>query len=70
LGVPCLTLRQNTERPITYELGTNILVGDDTDKLQNELSKILAGKAKVGSKLPLWDGRASERIADIICERR
>lgn len=70
LGVPCLTLRQNTERPITYELGTNILVGDDTDKLQNELSKILAGKAKIGTKLPLWDGRASERIADIICERR
>jgi UDP-N-acetylglucosamine 2-epimerase (non-hydrolysing) len=66
LGVPCLTMRSNTERPITAELGTNILVGDDTKKLSAELAKILSGNAKRGAIPPLWDGRASERIADII----
>jgi len=63
LGVPCLTLRENTERPITVSLGTNILVGRDPDKLRCELSRILAGKAKKGTVPPLWDGRAGERIA-------
>jgi len=66
LGVPCLTIRHNTERPVTAELGTNILVGADTEKLRSELSKILAGNAKRGTIPPLWDGRASERIADVI----
>ncbi len=69
LGVPCLTLRQNTERPITTEIGTNILVGNDTAKLRSELSKILAGGAKQGKIPPLWDGHASERIADVIVAR-
>jgi len=64
--VPCVTIRHNTERPITVERGTNILVGDDTAKLHSELAKILAGNAKRGTIPPLWDGRASERIADII----
>jgi UDP-N-acetylglucosamine 2-epimerase (non-hydrolysing) len=66
LGVPCLTLRHNTERPVTTEIGTNILVGNDTSKLRSELSKILAGDAKQGRIPPLWDGQASERIADIV----
>jgi len=65
LGVPCLTLRNNTERPITERLGTNVLIGDDTAKLRAELAKILAGNAKRGTVPPLWDGMASERIADI-----
>jgi UDP-N-acetylglucosamine 2-epimerase (non-hydrolysing) len=69
LGVPCLTLRHNTERPITEELGTNILVGDDMVRLRSELSKILMGNAKRGAIPPLWDGRASERIADVIVPR-
>lgn len=69
LGVPCLTLRDNTERPITTEIGTNILVGNDTAKLLSELSKILAGNAKQGTIPPLWDGRSSDRIADIIVKR-
>jgi len=66
LGVPCVTMRHNTERPITVECGTNILVADDLAKLRGELAKILAGNAKRGSIPPLWDGRASQRIADII----
>lgn len=70
LGVPCLTLRHNTERPITVELGTNILVGDDMVKVRNELSKILAGGAKQSTIPPLWDGQASERIADIVIQGR
>jgi UDP-N-acetylglucosamine 2-epimerase len=66
LGVPCLTLRENTERAITVSLGTNVMVGHDPNRLRNELAKILAGKAKKGSILPFWDGRAAERIASII----
>jgi len=66
LGVPCLTVRQNTERPITVEMGTNIVVGQDMQRLKIEVYNILDGKAKKGSVPPLWDGKASERIADII----
>lgn len=66
LGVPCLTLRENTERPITVTMGTNTLVGRDMARLQAELEKILAGKAKQGAVPPQWDGRAGERIADVI----
>jgi UDP-N-acetylglucosamine 2-epimerase (non-hydrolysing) len=66
LGVPCLTLRQNTERPITVELGTNILIGDDMAKLRAELSKVAAGHAKRGTLPALWDGHASERIVEVI----
>jgi UDP-N-acetylglucosamine 2-epimerase (non-hydrolysing) len=68
LGVPCLTLRSNTERPITAELGTNILVGNDTAQLRSELLKVLAGNAKRGAIPPLWDGHASDRIADILLQ--
>jgi UDP-N-acetylglucosamine 2-epimerase (non-hydrolysing) len=66
LGVPCLTLRTNTERPITVEMGTNVLVGDDKSRLDTELSHILAGNGKKGVIPPLWDGRAGERIARAI----
>jgi UDP-N-acetylglucosamine 2-epimerase (non-hydrolysing) len=67
LGVPCLTLRDNTERPITVTMGTNILVGQDRQKLTSELTKILNGEAKRGTVPPLWDGRAGDRIAEILC---
>jgi len=69
LGVPCLTVRENTERPITVSMGTNTLVGRDPAKLRIELSKVLSGKAKKGTVPPLWDGRAGERIADILVSR-
>ncbi len=66
LGVPCLTLRQNTERPITVTTGTNILVGDDRKLLVSELEKIVHGKKKEGIAPPFWDGHTSDRIADIL----
>ena len=66
LKVPCLTLRQNTERPVTVSLGTNVLVGQDGGKLRAKLRRILEGKAKTGTVPPLWDGDAGERIAGIL----
>ena len=66
LGIPCLTLRENTERPVTVSLGTNVLVGRDPDNLRRELSRILAGNAKKGTVPPLWDGHTGERIAALL----
>jgi UDP-N-acetylglucosamine 2-epimerase (non-hydrolysing) len=68
LGVPCLTLRSNTERPVTVTLGTNVLVGQDGRKLRFELSRILEGKAKTGTIPPLWDGHAGDRIRGILSQ--
>jgi UDP-N-acetylglucosamine 2-epimerase (non-hydrolysing) len=62
LGVPCLTMRENTERPITVAQGTNILVGRDRALILRRVEEILAGKGKRGRVPELWDGRASERI--------
>ena len=64
LGVPCLTVRENTERPVTVTLGTNILVGQDFDRLRAEVARILDGEVREGRIPPLWDGRAAERIVD------
>jgi len=66
LGIPCLTVRENTERPVTVDLGTNILVGQDMRKLRREADKILSGDRKKGEIPPLWDGLAGKRIADIV----
>lgn len=66
LGVPCLTLRKNTERPVTETVGTNTVVGQDLERLEAEVALILEGKAKSGGIPELWDGRAAERIAEII----
>ncbi len=66
LGVPCLTLRSNTERPVTVTMGTNTLVGQDRNKLRSDLTQIYEGKGKTGTIPPLWDGHAGERIADVL----
>jgi UDP-N-acetylglucosamine 2-epimerase (non-hydrolysing) len=66
LGIPCLTVRENTERPVTVDLGTNILVGQNMHKLKSEADRILSDNQKRGQIPPLWDGRAGKRIADII----
>lgn len=66
LGIPCFTIRESTERPVTTTLGTNILVGQDMDRLRIEVSQVLAGAGKQGQIPPLWDGHASERIARVI----
>jgi|SRR5664279_3770333 len=62
LGVPCLTLRHNTERPITVDEGTNVLVGTEPSAILREAYNILDGGGKTGKRPPLWDGRAAERI--------
>ena len=66
MGVPCLTIRENTERPVTITLGTNTLVGQDMERLRAEVERIWAGDGKQGQVPPLWDGHAAERIADVI----
>ena len=66
LNIPCLTLRNNTERPVTVEQGTNILVGMDPHKIVAESENILAGRAKTGRIPPLWDGHAAQRIIEIL----
>jgi UDP-N-acetylglucosamine 2-epimerase (non-hydrolysing) len=62
LGVPCLTLRENTERPITVTMGTNIVVGTDPDRIISEVKAIMAGRFKESQQPPLWDGHTAERI--------
>lgn len=66
LGTPCLTLRENTERPITVTVGTNALVGRDWNALRRNASMILRGHWKRGARPHLWDGLASVRIAKIL----
>ena len=66
LGVPCLTLRENTERPITVEEGTNTIVGTDPRRLELTVDEILATGGKSGRVPELWDGHAARRIAEIL----
>lgn len=65
LSVPCLTLRENTERPITVTVGTNLVVGTDPSRIKTEAEKILSGRGKVGRVPELWDGHTAERIAAV-----
>jgi UDP-N-acetylglucosamine 2-epimerase (non-hydrolysing) len=65
LGIPCLTLRENTERPVTISEGTNTLVGVDPERIVAEARAVLAGRGKGGRIPALWDGKASERVAEV-----
>jgi len=66
LGIPCLTLRENTERPITVEIGTSTLIGSDSEQLRSYLEDVLGGRYKQGKCPELWDGNAAGRIADLL----
>jgi len=66
LGVPCLTLRENTERPITVELGTSTLVGNEPSRIWSTFRSVRSGIYKKASPIPLWDGQAAERTAETI----
>lgn len=66
LKVPCLTLRKNTERPVTVEKGTNIVVGQNRGKIIKESHKIMSGKFKKGQTPRFWDGQAAKRIVKIL----
>lgn len=70
LGIPCLTLRENTERPITVEMGTNTVVGTDTEKIKQEAFNALdTARAENPTRIPpLWDGKTAERICDVLLE--
>ncbi|MGE3511364.1 MAG: non-hydrolyzing UDP-N-acetylglucosamine 2-epimerase [Vicinamibacterales bacterium] len=66
LGVPCITLRENTERPVTVSEGTNVLVGSDYDRAMAAFSAIMRGEVSASRRPEKWDGRAAERIVDVL----
>ena len=66
LGIPCITLRDNTERPETVEIGTNVLLGTNPKLLGDEIDKIFKGKWKKGAIPDMWDGKTSTRIINIL----
>ena len=66
LGIPCITLRDTTERPITLTQGTNVLVKNEPEKIISEAAKILEGKTYNGTFPPFWDGHTAERIVRIL----
>jgi UDP-N-acetylglucosamine 2-epimerase (non-hydrolysing) len=66
LGVPCITIRENTERPVTVDEGSNVLAGTDPARIVAEARKILRGEGKQGRRPRLWDGKAAERIVAVL----
>ena len=67
LGVPCITLRKNTERPVTVEQGTNLIVSVDKDEVVEKSLEVINNRVKIEGKIPeLWDGKAAERIVDVL----
>ena len=62
LNIPCITFRDSTERPETCELGTNMLVGKDSNKINIAFDRLFSSQWKKGQPIPLWDGNTSERI--------
>ena len=69
LGIPCITLRENTERPITLTHGTNVLVGSDPEKIISEFSSVFNGARQAVMPPPFWDGQAAKRIVQTILEK-
>jgi UDP-N-acetylglucosamine 2-epimerase (non-hydrolysing) len=69
LGVPCLTLRENTERPVTVTQGTNTVVGSDPERIVTEALAILDSKGKAGRVPELWDGQVASRIVKVLESR-
>ena len=69
LKVPCLTLRENTERPVTAEIGSNQMVGTDPDRILAAYRRALCGDWRAPQIPPLWDGKAAERIVDILLKK-
>ena len=67
LGIPCLTIRKNTERPITVSHGTNELMGTSREKILESFEKIMTDNWKAGQKPKFWDGNAAQRIIKLIC---
>lgn len=68
LGIPCVTVRDNTERPVTVDLGTNLLAGTNLLEVRKAVKEIFEGNIKKGSKPPLWDGNTAVRITDLIMQ--
>ena len=69
LKVPCITLRENTERPITMEIGSNQVVGTDPEKIVQAYRRVISGKWRQMAVPPLWDGKAAERIVKILLQK-
>jgi UDP-N-acetylglucosamine 2-epimerase (non-hydrolysing) len=69
LKVPCLTLRENTERPVTSEIGTNVICGLNEKLIISKIKEIESGKFKKGKIPKLWDGNAAERIVKVILKK-
>ena len=66
LGVPCITIRENTERPVTVDEGSNVVAGTDPARIVAEVRKVLRGEGKQGRRPHLWDGRAAQRIVEVL----
>lgn len=66
LGVPCITIRENTERPITVAEGTNVLAGTDPERIVDEALTVLRNGGKRGRRPELWDGNAAQRVVDVL----
>ena len=64
--MPCITIRQNTERPVTVEEGSNVLAGTDPARIVAEARKLLRGEGRQGRRPHLWDGKADERIVAVL----
>ncbi|HSJ18587.1 MAG TPA: UDP-N-acetylglucosamine 2-epimerase, partial [Solirubrobacterales bacterium] len=68
LGIPCFTLRANTERPVTVRAGTNTVLGLDPGRIAEIPALLQVGAGADGDPPPLWDGHAAERVADVVCQ--